>query len=98
MGPFSGRLHQVPKQPKFYILQFFSLLFFLIIYPNPPCQVFTRATHVLGPVPLFKPARQKHKCKRAVPCRKKVEPFEAQAVPKTLHCKRGLKAGFHLGN
>ena len=36
---------------------------------------------MLGPVPIFKPARQKDKCKRAVPCRKKVAPFQAQAVP-----------------
>ena len=32
---------------------------------------------------IFKPARQKDKCKRAVPCRKKVAPFQAQAVPCT---------------
>ena len=41
------------------------------------------ATPVLGPVSIFKPARQKDKCKRAVPCRKKVAPFQAQAVPCT---------------
>ena len=43
LGLFSGRLHQVPKQPKLsltiYILQFFPH-FILTIYPNPPCQVF----------------------------------------------------------
>ena len=44
---------------------------------------------VLGPVPIFKPARQKDKCKRAVPCRKKVAPFQAQAA-QTLLRKRGF--------
>ena len=39
---------------------------------------------VLGTVPIFKPSRQKDKCKRAVPCPKKVAPFQAQTVPETL--------------
>ena len=32
-------------------------------------------------MPIFKQARQKDKCKRAVQCRKKVAPFQAEAVP-----------------
>ena len=42
-GFFSGRLHQVPKQPKLsltiYIFTVFSSLFLLTISPNPPCQL-----------------------------------------------------------
>ena len=44
LGLFSGRLHQVPKQPKlslnYLYFTVFSSLFFLTIYPNPPCHVF----------------------------------------------------------
>ena len=41
---------------------------------------------VLGPVPIIKPALQKDKCKRTVPCRKKrvTVPSASRAVPKTL--------------
>ena len=44
LGLFSGRLHQLPKQPELsltiYIFTVFSSLFFLTIYADPPCQVF----------------------------------------------------------
>ena len=49
LGLFSGRLHQVPKQPELpltiYIFTVFSSLFFLTIYPHPPCQEKPEKTH-----------------------------------------------------
>ena len=46
LGLFSGRLHQVHKlgiilNVLSIFLHSFSSLFFLTIYPNPPCQVFS---------------------------------------------------------
>ena len=34
LGLFSGRLHQVPKQPKLSLTIYIVTVFFLIIFPN----------------------------------------------------------------
>ena len=45
----------------------------------PAVKMASRATHVLGLVPIFKRARQKDKCKRAVQCR--AVPKKSGTVP-----------------
>ena len=50
---------------------------------------------VLGPVPIFKPARQKDRCKRAVPCRAEKK-WQAMTCPKRYSVNGAIVSEYRL--